>query len=392
MASVLGSYGGWAARLHVSTPGRLSLRRTRPRDLHAWRRRARARVWECLAPPPLPGTPRVRVDGRGRWGSVSWERLSWQLPWGPRTEAVYLRPASASRTARLPAVLALHDHGGQKFFGWRKIARIGDALHPVLEAHHRYYGGRAWANALAERGYAVLVPDTFSFGSRRVRLADVPEAMRSGVVDPREEDADQIGAYNSWACGHEQAMTKSLLCAGTTWPGIYVREDQTALSILEGRDDVDPDRIACGGLSGGGMRTAYLAGLDERIRCTFSVGFMTTWRDFLHEKCLNNTWMIYPPLLAQDLDFPELLALRAPAPTLVQCTNQDGLFTLPEMRRATRIMREVYRLAGAPEAMRASFRDGPHHFDLPMQEEAFAWVDRWIGSASATTRAGAAAP
>ena len=33
------------------------------------------------------------------------------------------------------------------------------------------------------------------------------------------------------------------------------------------RDDVDANRIGCGGLSGGGIRTVFMGGLDPRIKC-----------------------------------------------------------------------------------------------------------------------------
>ena len=38
----------------------------------------------------------------------------------------------------------------------------------------------------------------------------------------------------------------------------------------------------------------------------------------------------------------------------------------------------VYRKAGADDRYRASFHDGKHKFDRPMQDEAFAWFDRWL--------------
>ncbi len=46
----------------------------------------------------------------------------WQLPYGPPTEALFLKPKDA--TGPLPAILALHDHGGNKYFGHRKIAQM----------------------------------------------------------------------------------------------------------------------------------------------------------------------------------------------------------------------------------------------------------------------------
>jgi dienelactone hydrolase len=376
--SLIGAYGSWAAQIVGREPGHFSLRSGRFHDLDAWRQQARVRVWDCLSAPELSAAPEVTVEWSGEYDGLHVEKLSWQLPYGPRTEAVFLKPAGAQ--GPLPGILALHDHGGNKYFGWRKIARVEDARHPIIQAHHdNYYGGLAWANALARRGYAVLAHDTFPFASRRVRIADVPAVIANDVTDPGpDEPSEAIVAYNRWAAEHESIMAKSLFCAGTTWPGVYLREDQTALSILSARPDVDAERLACGGLSGGGMRTVYLAGLDDRIRTCFCVGFFTTWRDFLLYKTYTHTWMIYTPLLPRDLDFPEILGLRAPLPALVQnCTN-DPLFTISEVEIGGQALADVYARADAPDAFRLSIYPGGHKFDGPMQDEAFAWCDRWL--------------
>jgi hypothetical protein len=105
---------------------------------------------------------------------------------------------------------------------------------------------------------------------------------------------------------------------------------------------------------------------------------MTTWRDYLLNKCYTHTWMCYVPLLPRDLDYPEILGLAVPKPVLVLNCNQDGLFTLPEMQRADRILTEVYRKAQAPDRYRANFYEGGHKFDLAMQADAFQWFDRWL--------------
>jgi len=222
------------------------------------------------------------------------------------------------------------------------------------------------------------VHDTFPFGSRRVRVADVPPQLRGEGVDPQPDDLDGIRKYNAFAATHEHIMEKSLLSAGTTWPGVYVVEDQRALDVLCARSDVDASRVGCAGLSGGGMRTVFLGGLDERIRCAIAVGFMTTWRDFLLDKCFTHTWMTYVPLLPKDLDFPEILALRAPAATMVLNCNEDPLYTLNEMQRADTIVRETFERAGAAEKYRCNFYPGGHKFDRPMQTDASAWFDRHL--------------
>ena len=126
------------------------------------------------------------------------------------------------------------------------------------------------------------------------------------------------------------------------------------------------------------MRTAFLAGTDDRIRCAFTAGFMTTWADFCRNVSYTHTWMVYAPGLPGLLDFPEILGLRVPLSTLVLATTEDPLFTRAETEHAGRILEETYRKAGASERLRVSSYPGPHKFDLPMQAEAFAWMERWL--------------
>ena len=122
----------------------------------------------------------------------------------------------------------------------------------------------------------------------------------------------------------------------------------------------------------------YLAGLDARIKCCVCVGFMTTWKDLALHKSYTHTWMTYAPLLPNYLDFPEILGLRVPLPTMVQSNRQDELYTLPEMQAADQVLREVFDKAGASERYAGRFYDGDHKFDLAMQTDAFAWFDQWL--------------
>jgi dienelactone hydrolase len=376
-STMIGAYGPWAASLVGDGPASFSFRRAEWTDLETWRPIARQRLLDRLAQPDAGGTPEVTVRRQYTYDDLHVEDLSWQLPYGPPTEAIFLKPAGA--TEKLPGVLALHDHAGNKVFGKYKIAQTADEVHPLMVEHQeKYYGGVAWANELAKQGYAVLVPDAYAFASRRVRLADVPEKIREGLTDPDSEDPAGVAAYNHWAGGHESIMAKSLFCAGTTWPGVFLAEDQRALDVLCAREDVDAQRVGCGGLSGGGLRTVYLGGVDPRIRCAACAGMMTTWRDYLLNKSHTHTWMVYVPLLPPELDYPEILGLRVPLPTMVLNNVDDPLFTLSEMKRADEMLQAVYIKAGAEDRYRCSFYPGPHKFDLEMQTAAFDWFDCWL--------------
>lgn len=341
--NMLGAYGPWAADWLGTKPGTLSWRNPKHTDLEKWRAEAVAKTRELLLIPDMPWKPEARVEKSYEFDGLAMEELSWQLPYGPRTRALFLKPAGA--TGRLPGVLALHCHGGQFQWGVQKITSTPAGQTDAERAHQaEYYGGRAWANALAKRGYAVLVHDTVGFASRR---------------PPHDEDI----------------FAKSLLCAGALWPGLVVYDDERALDYLCSRPDVDPARVGCGGLSGGGLRTVFLAGLDPRIKAAFPVGWMTTWRDVMLYKSHTHTWMLYVPGLPRQLDYPEILGLRAPLPAFVLNDEADPLFTLGEMQDADQILGEVYTKAGAPENYRCKFYSGPHKFDREMQEDAFVWLD-----------------
>jgi dienelactone hydrolase len=377
----VGSYGQWLAQdVLGDAPARMSLRTGKWKDVGKWRQAARKRALECIAPVELGGRPVVTVTGRTTYDGVDIEFLIWQLSAGPKTEAVFLRPAGVR--GPLPGILALHDHGGNKFLGWRKIVRTDSTPWAIQKEHQAtYYGGVGWANEIAKRGYAVLVHDTFPFASRRVMVKDVPPQIQAGGVDPAPDDLDGIAKYNAFAAAHEHIMEKSLLSAGTTWPGVYLVEDQRALDVLSSRPDVDARRIGCAGLSGGGMRTVFLAGMDDRIKVAVVVGFMTTWREFLLDKAFTHTWMTYVPLLPRDLDFPEILALRAPAPTMVLNCREDPLYTLSEMQRADAMIADTFKRAKATDRYRAIYYEGGHKFDRSMQADAFDWFDRFLKAA-----------
>lgn len=377
--NMIGAYGPWADRMHGDEPGALSFRNGRWTRLEDWKRVAQARYSELLARPETGGTPRVTVHETLRYDGLHIERLTWQLPYGPPTHAWFLKPDGA--TGSLPGVLALHSHGGNKYFGKRKIAQTSGDQHPMLGPfQENYYGGRSWANAMAKRGYAVLVPDAFAFESRRVRVADVPDRIRGVGRDvTREEREEDIVAYNRWAGNHEHILSKSLFCAGTTWPGVFVAEDQRALDVLASRSDVDESRLGCCGLSGGGLRSVMLGGLDPRIEAAASVCMMTTWRDFLLYHSFTHTWMIYIPHLAREMDYSEIFSLQAPKPRFVLSCEEDGIFDYHEQQRAHGILREVYEKAGAPSQLRTQFYPGGHKFDQPMQEDVFDWFDAQFG-------------
>ncbi len=323
-----------------------------------------------------PETP-LAVQSHKTWerDGVAGELVSWSVGYGPRTEAYVLKPAGAS--GALPGVLALHDHGGFKFYGKEKIADGPDGvLTPVLqEFRDDAYGGRAWANELAREGFLVVVHDTFVWGSRKFPLEEMPQGIRGyGKSDDKDPLAAQIHAYNAAAGQHEHLVAKYCNLLGTGMPGVVCYEDRVALNYLRSRGDVLPERVACSGLSGGGNRSAMLLATHGGLRAAAIMGLMTTYAHLLDHNVQSHTWMLYPYALARVMDWPDLAACRAPMSLLVQYDTEDDLFTLEGMRAAHDRLTDHYAYAGAPEAYVGQFYPGPHKFDLEMQRAAFDWL------------------
>ncbi len=380
MQSIIGEYGRMADSLISDKPGSLSFRNPVYTDLNSWKQMAVSKALDIISPPETVKFETIKVvcKDQYKWDGLIVEELTWQLPFGRETEALFLKPSDAKD--KLPGILALHDHSGNKFWGYRKIARGKDNPHKLMTLHHKeYYDGLCWANEIAKQGFAVLVHDTFPFASRKVHVRDVSKDVQRGASLKEPVSDGEIEAYNDWASSHEHDMAKSLFCAGTTWPGVTLTEDKISLDVLSSRSDVDSMRLGCGGLSGGGMRTAFLGGLDERIKCAVSAGFMTTWRDFSLYSAWTHTWMAFVPGLPGKLDFPEILGLRVPLPTMVLNNEDDSLYTPEGMKNADKILKELYEKAGAEDKYCCSFYPGVHKFDDKMQKEAFDWFKKWLG-------------
>lgn len=132
-------------------------------------------------------------------------------------------------------------------------------------------------------------------------------------------------------------------------------------------------------MSGGGCRATLLQATSEDVRAAVVVGMMSTYEHLLDRNVDGHAWMFFPPGWARYGDWPDLAACRAPSPLMVQYDRDDHLFPREGMEAAHARISDHYKSVGAPEAYDGRFYDGPHKFDVQMQEEAFAWLEDRLG-------------
>lgn len=317
----------------------------------------------------------VRIEREWGKDGLTAQEVSWSVGFGPRTYAYLFKPAGATKP--LPGILALHDHSGYKFYGKEKIADGPDALPLMNEFRQVPYGGRAYVNALAREGFVVLVHDVFLWGSRGFPYETMIETMDDETKAIIEARPNEIERYNIAANFHEHRVSKYCNVLGTSMAGVVAYEDRIALNYLLSRQDVNAERIACIGLSGGGNRAALLLATHKGIQAAVIIGLMTTYPGLLDHN-MSHTWMLFPFGWARHGDWPDIAACRAPLPLLVQYDLQDYLFTETGMKDAHARLQNHYARAGKPDAYTGQFYPGTHKFDLEMQSAAFEWLKMYL--------------
>lgn len=342
---------------------------------------------DTLGVPATAPVTEYRVETQTEHDGVITSRLSWQLGFGPRTSAWFVRPARS--TGPLPGVLALHCHGGIKSHGAERLvllpreedndagATTATGFGPVpVQLREKLYGGRHWATWLAQQGFAVLAHDAFMWGSRGFGLETQPRRTAQAVngqqalwreagVEPSPADL-----YNAAASNHEETVAKAATILGTSIAGTVAHDDLAALGILASLPGVDPDRLGCTGFSGGGGRAVVLAALSPLIRSYVVTCMMTTFASLLPAYLDAHSWLLHSPGLSRLGDWPDLVMRSTAGAVLVQYALADQLFPEAGMRNADAHLSErmpAGRYTG-------SFWPGPHVFSTGMQDEAAAFL------------------
>jgi dienelactone hydrolase len=344
------------------------------KDLAEWRNRARGKLLELLHYDPPPCAPNAEVVERTERDGLVQEKVYFNTTPDIRVPAYVLMPAAAKRP--LPAIVALHDHGGFYLWGKEKLVAIKPEHAVLTEFRKRYYAETAIADTLARQGYIVIVIDMFYWGERRMLLDDDPVDWRERPVTM---PAERVAAFNQRASQSEQLVGRSIFAAGFTWPGVMFWDDIRTIDYLVSRPEVDSSRVGCVGLSVGGLRACHLAALDERVKAAVVVGWMASFPRQLQRHVRNtigHTKIV--PGLYRYMDYPDVAALSMPRALLVIQGSRDGLFESQGVQVCFEKLDACYAKAGVPDRFRGRLYDAPHEFNEEMQHEAWDWLKRWL--------------
>jgi dienelactone hydrolase len=222
--------------------------------------------------------------------------------------------------------------------------------------------------AQARKGFVALTIDAIGQGERQI-----PDYAHLG---------------RSPGNAHQVIGTQAFL-AGTHVFNIMVWDVIRAVDYLVSRPDVDPERIACTGCSGGGMMTTYVLPFEPRIRVAVPACNPNTWSHRVHANLATDHEQVFFEAFAGGIDpRGDPLFCQVPKPLQINATSGDTLNPTSGVRELSKWLDKAYAAHGEPEKFETTMVDAPHGYNLEQRENAYAWMLKWAGGDAADNREG----
>jgi len=151
--------------------------------------------------------------------------------------------------------------------------------------------------------------------------------------------------------------------------GLQLWNSIRALDFLESLPDVDPERLAVTGESGGGTQTFLLAAIDDRVKYDAPVNMISAIMQG-GGQCEN------APGLRVDTFNVEIGAMMAPRPMLMVAATGDWTKNTP--REEYPAVRSIYELYGKADNLEMVQIDAPHNYNQASREAMYSFFGKRI--------------
>lgn len=281
---------------------------------------------------PLPErTPlKATVTGTLDRDAIQIEKLHFQSKPGLYVTGNLYRPKKID--GKLPAVLYVCGHLGKG----RDGNKTGFQHHGIWFAKH---------------GYVCLIVDTLQLG---------------------EIAGTHHGTYNK-----DRWWWQS---AGYTPAGVECWNGVRALDYLASRTDVDSDKLAVTGISGGGASTFWIAAADERVKVCVPVSGMSDLQSYVDNKVCNGHCDCMFFYNTYRWEWTTIAAMVAPRPMLFENSGYDPIFPMPANERIRDRLALIY---GWYERKPGDLFDigvtpGGHNDNVELRLMAYRWINKHL--------------
>lgn len=315
---------------HAESPLRMRFTASTEGAAKAWQRKLRTKVTELIG-----GFPANRVALAPRtletksFGTYTREKFLYTSREGMDVLAYLLKPAKAK--GPLPVMLCIPGHG-------RGVDDVVGIDEKGNERTDKSGYMKDFAISMAEQGVAALAIEPAAFGARRDPISKGKGATAN-------------------AC---QPAAGAALLLGETMIAWRVYDTMRAIDYIETRPDLDPKRVGCMGISGGGTCTLFAMALDTRIKTAMISGYLCTFRDCILSlsHCMDN----YVPGILNWAEMSDIAGLVAPRPLFCESGEQDKIFPLAGFNQAFSEVEKIYSVFGARENLDRQIHPYAHVF------------------------------
>lgn len=179
-----------------------------------------------------------------------------------------------------------------------------------------------------------------------------------------------MAGYNdSSQLSHRTFGDNRKLLWGLSLMGLQLWNSIRSVDFLVSLSDVDTDRIACTGASGGGTQTFMLAAVDNRVMAVAPVNMVSA---HMQGGCICENG----PNLRIETNNLEIAALAAPRPLLLVSATGDWTVNTPTQEYPA--IRAIYSLYGAEDRLAEVQIDAEHNYNSVSREAVYAWFGRWV--------------
>ena len=176
-------------------------------------------------------------------------------------------------------------------------------------------------------------------------------------------DSGQQVDHRSFPNGESEAIW------GISLLGLQLQNAIRSIDFLQTLPDVDPDRIACTGASGGGTQTFMLMAIDDRIKVSAPVNMISA---HMQGGCLCEN----APNLRLDFSNIEIGAMMAPRPLLLVSATGDWTKDTPDVEYPA--IRSIYQHFGATDKIHQVQIDAEHNYNKASREAVYQWFAKWL--------------
>jgi hypothetical protein len=162
---------------------------------------------------------------------------------------------------------------------------------------------------------------------------------------------------------------------GYTPAGVECWNGVRGIDYLTSRPEVDPERIAVTGISGGGAASFWVAAADERVKVAVPVSGMADLMSYVPNRVINGHCDCMFLDNAFAWPWTRIAGLIAPRPLLFVNSDQDQIFPMDANERVLNRLKRLYSLFGASDLVNSVVSVGGHAYRQDIRQAAYRFIN-----------------